>query len=68
MKISKLVEKLNRVLVEYKNKYPEVKNPEIFSFDEDEGILICASVKKTRGIRTAKKPYLKRKLGIERLL
>ncbi len=68
MKISKIIQNLEKVMSDYKEKYTEIKDPEIYSIERDEGILICSKVIKDGCLTRAVKPYIRRKIGIEKLL
>lgn len=64
MEITKLIKKLQDVADKYHAEHG--KYPEIFSVDEDEGTTLCFKIEKNGCLRTAKKPYLKVRTGLER--
>lgn len=63
MKVSSLIDKLNKARNRYLKKYG--CEPNIFEYDRDDGFLFCSKIEKpTPGIRRAKKPYLRVKINM----
>ncbi len=65
MKVKDLINNLEKVRQEFIET--NGVEPSIFSVDEDEGTLICANIVKNGCLRTAKKPYIYKKTGLEKL-
>lgn len=67
MKVTKLIERLQKLNAAFKKKHGV--EPSIYEIDRDEGALLCVKVERPcPGFRRAKRPYLRAKLGIEGLL
>lgn len=66
MKLQTLIDRLEKAKTKYICKHGT--EPSIYSCDED-GILLCSKVEKPMSeLRIAKRPYLKIKTGLEKLL
>ena len=66
MTLQSIIKKLEKLGQEYEKEHGT--KPHVFSWDEDEGILLCKQVVKSGCLRSAKKPYLRKKTGFEREL
>jgi hypothetical protein len=66
LKLSVLISKLQKIEEKFKDTHE--LSPEVFSLDSDEGLLLCAKVKKDGGLRSAEKPYMRVKTGLEKLI
>ena len=67
MKLNKLIENLEKAILRYKKEFG-IDNPEVYSIDEEDGMLICASITEKDGLITAKKPYMHVRTGLENII
>lgn len=66
MKLKKIIQNLEKAHADYVKKYGV--EPEVFSVCADDGLLLCSKVKKSGCLKTAFKPHVKAKIGIEAMI